>query len=235
MTRPTPSSRSTRTPRWSRAACRATRAAGCSSDSSSRTAPARYGSGGNAARGWGLRACSPRQRLVYDALNECVVLETRFLRRFRHFVFGRNERVGVHLEHVHLVVVRQSHVNAAVILQPERVKCGATELADAACQLVGNAFGEHILDSLFLAVILVPFRLVRRDAVLADLRLTERHLRQRQNLQIGVADQTHVHLASFDHPPTNPPWWVFVLVEPAPLGRGQSVSTHGAWANPDDP
>src|SRR6267378_1404510 len=50
-----------------------TRAAGCSSDSSSRSAPARYGSGGSAARVWGLRACSSCQRLVYDALNECVV------------------------------------------------------------------------------------------------------------------------------------------------------------------
>src|SRR2546430_15828491 len=101
----------------------------CSSDNSSRTAPARYGSGGSAARGWGLRAGSPRQRLVHDALNEGVVLEARLLGRFRHFVLGRNERVGVHFEHIHLVVVRQSHVDTAIILQPQRVKCGAADLA----------------------------------------------------------------------------------------------------------
>src|SRR5207237_753035 len=49
-----------------------------------------------------------------------------------------------------------------------------------------------------LAIILVPFGFVCGDAVLGRLGLAERHLRERQNLHIVVADQADVYLASFD-------------------------------------
>src|SRR5713226_580214 len=197
-TRPTRSTRSTHTRRQSRVAYRATQAGDCNSGSGSRSAPARCGTSGSAARGSGLRAYPPGQRLVHDALDERVVLEPRLCRSFRHLVLGGNEGVGIHLEDIDLVVVRQTHVNTAVVLKPQRVEGGAADLADTLGQLVRDAFSEHVPDLLTFAVVLVPFRFVGRDAVLGRLGLAEGHFRQRQDLDVSVADQTDVHLASLN-------------------------------------
>ena len=113
-------------------------------------------------------------------------------------MLGRDEWIGIHLEHVHFVVVRQPHVHAAVVLQPECVKRGAADLANAPGQLLRHSFGEHVLDLFFLAVIFVPLGLVRRDAMLGGLGLTERHFREWQDFQVVVADQPDIDLASLD-------------------------------------
>src|SRR5207245_10630855 len=187
MTRPRPSSRNTRTRRWFRAACRATRAAGCSSGSSPRTAPPRCGSGGSAAREWGPRDGSPRHRLIHDALDERVVLEARLLVRLGQFVLGGDERVGIHFKDVHLVVVREAHVHTTVVLQPQRVECGAADLADPARQLLRDAFGENVLDLLFLPVLLIQLGFVGVGSVLADPGLAVCRMRPWTPLQSTVA------------------------------------------------
>ena len=113
------------------------------------------------------------------------------------------------------------------------MKGGAADLADAARQLVGNAFREHILDFLFLAVILVPLGFVRRDPVLAGLRLAERHLRQRENLQVIIADQAHIDLTSLDQLLDNRRLVVFGVDELDTLRQGRIVFDNGCLGDPD--
>src|SRR5439155_20921799 len=199
MTHPTPSSRSTHIRRWSRAACRATPGGARSSGRSSRTAPARCDSWRAAARGSEPRGGSPRHRLVDDALDERVVLEARFRRRFGHFVLGGDERIGVYLEHIDLVVVCHANVDTAVVLQPQRMERRTADLADPLRERLGDAFREDILDLASLAVLLVPLRLVGRDAVLrSGLRLAKGHFGEWQDFRVGIPDQAHVELPPFD-------------------------------------
>ena len=113
-------------------------------------------------------------------------------------MLGGDERIGIHLQDVHLVVVRHAHVHAPVVLKPEGVKRGAADLADPLSQVVGHSLGEHVPDLLALAIFLVPFRLVGRNAVLGRFRLPECHLREWQHLHVVVADEPHVQFATLD-------------------------------------
>src|SRR5882724_11259033 len=97
-----------------------------------------------------------REGHLGDPFDEVTIKIASFFGRPGQVLAVGEIRVGVGFYHIDLVVMRQAHVDAAVVTQARGLVGAHGDLGQARAHLLAQILGDHVLDAAALAVLDAP-------------------------------------------------------------------------------